>query len=60
MIMNNELDDRAILTKIIGHMNDSDAKQMPAYAAGYEAGGICQTSSFVLEQSGKSVVEQTA
>lgn len=51
--MNTELDSRAILTKLIGRMSDTDVQQMLAYAAGYEAGRTSWISSHTTEQSNK-------
>lgn len=42
--MNAELDNRTVLIKLIGRMSDTDAKQMLAYAVGYEAGKLNQPS----------------
>ncbi len=59
--MNTELSNRTILIQLIGRMNDVDAQQMLAYAAGYEAGRI---SRIPLHTSGErnmnenSVLEQ--
>lgn len=43
--MNDELDKRTVLAKLINLMDDSDAQQMLAYAAGYEAGRISKTEN---------------
>ncbi len=49
--MNDELDKRTVLARLINLMDDSDAQQMLAYAAGYEAGKISKNVS--SEQSGE-------
>lgn len=36
------LDNRNLLVKLVSEMNDSDVRQVLAYAVGYEAGKICQ------------------
>lgn len=43
--MNTELDNRAILVKLIEHMSNTDTQQILAYAAGYEAGRISKTEN---------------
>ncbi len=57
--MNTELDNRAILIKLIEHMSDSDAQQMLAYASGYESGKINQISQYTSERPHTSKKEQS-
>ena len=48
--MNTELSNRTILIQLIRRMNDADAQQMLAYAAGYEAGRISRIPLHTSEQ----------
>ncbi len=51
--MSTVLDQRSLLMKLIKTMSDSDARQILAYAAGYEAGKINQISLYPSKQSNK-------
>lgn len=51
--MNTELSNRTILIQLIERMNDADAQQMLAYAAGYEAGRISRIPLHMSEQPRK-------
>lgn len=51
--MNTELSNRTILIQLIERMNDADAQQMLAYAAGYEAGRISRSPLQTSEQPRK-------
>lgn len=51
--MNTELNNRTVLAKIVECMNDSDTKQILAYAAGYEAGKINRIHSCTTELTHK-------
>lgn len=49
--MNIQLDNRSILANLVKRMSDSDAQQIIAYAAGYEAGKISQSAQYMSNQS---------
>ncbi len=51
--MNTGLSNRTILIQLIRRMNDADAQQMLAYAAGYEAGRISRIPLHTSEQPPK-------
>jgi len=51
--MNAGLADRTVLVKLIERMNDTDIKQVLAYAAGYEACKIGQLPSHIKEDAGE-------